>query len=179
MIRVIVSSNPDRQRWVDNLHRAMPVGYGRFLDIVLTRNFEVSAIREGMRAGYEKFLFLQDSCVVKDHKLLEIAAGYDTALLIPRPNCYLAVYHTRVLRQMWWPDIDPDDKESSIRYETEWMDSYEEVARREFNIPSVPVIFPQITDGRALAEENFLEVNGERRLVLENEYFAKYKGTFR
>mgnify|MGYP001617978763 CR=1 FL=1 len=183
-MRIVVSTNPDRERWLNDLIDSIPVQYADKLDVISTRHFEVDAIKQAYQnqlpSDDKRFLFLQDSCVIKDYAGLMLhVQSYTTALLIPRPSCYLAVYHVDALAQMWWPVISPDDKEESIRHETTWMDSYEEVARRTFNIPQVPVVFPEITDARALAENNFIEVHCERRLNLENDFISKRKGTFR
>lgn len=179
MIRTVVSTNPDRTGWLKQFVESFPIPCANTLDIIITRHFELGAIKMAYDKGYERFLFLQDSTQIKDEKFFDEVSSWQSALLLPRPSCYMAVYHRRVLDRMWWPEpITPDDKEASITYETAWLDDYMNQHRRVYRT-FMPVIFPELTDRRALDEGNLREVNGERRLVLENDLFVKYKGCYR
>lgn len=183
MTRIIISTNPDRKHWLKDLMETIPSHPGWQVDVVITRHFELEAIRQGYIAGYPRFLFLQDSVIIKDPSgFLSAVNGYTTASLMARPSCYMFVYDRRVLDRMPFPPkIAPEDKETSIRYETEFCDAYIDLVR-EMGLGingEMPVIFPELNDARALRDQNFTEVHGERRLVLENDFMKKLKGTFR
>lgn len=178
-MHIVVSTNPDRGHWINDFLDSVPSEFTQYVDVYSGWNFECAAIKHGLEQGYEKFLMLQDTCLIKNSEFIKLASQYETAWVIPRPSCYLGVYSSRVLEEMTWPIIEKNDKESSITHELAWCDEYEEKARAILEIPSMPVIFPELTDGEALSADRFVERHGERRLALENEFLAKHKGTFR
>lgn len=181
-MRIVVSTNPDRGMWLEDFIDSVPAEHLSKVEVYSTYGFELDALRQAYVSGRhsQRIMFFQDSVLLKDVEgIIRKAEPHPTCLLLPRPSCYLAVYNAEVLAQMWWPNITKDNKEESIRNETIWMDSYEGVARNHFGLSQVPVLFPELTDARALKDGNIGLVHGERRLHLENEYLDKRKGTWR
>lgn len=182
-VRVVVSTNPDRGHWLNDLLASIPSYPSWQVDVIITRHFEMEAIRQGFLAGYPRFLFLQDSVVIKDPSgFMAVVDPFVTASLMARPSCYMFVYDRRVLERLTFPPkIEPEDKETSILYETQFTDAYQEKAL-EMGLGingQFPVIFPELTDARALADNSFEVVHNEKRLVLENGFMKKRKGTYR
>ncbi len=147
--------------------------------VIKNASFELGGISRGLELGLDRFLFIQDTVIIKDaDRLFELLESHETCQLLPRPGCYLGVYSSRILREMTIPTIPLGDKEAAITNETVFVDEYINTAYCAYGI-RVPVIFPELTDGRALADENMkFHVDG-LRLALENEVLVKFKGTFR
>lgn len=179
VLRVVVSSTPDRKHWVNDLMSSLPAGYGKYVDVYMGWNYETGAIRYGAQS-YERFLLLQDSVVIHREEFFEQANQFATSLLIPRPSCYLGVYDSTILRKMDIPLVQKDDKEASIRHETEFVDAYCRLAVAKWGYQSMPVIYEGVTDYVALANNDIHEVHGEPRLHLRmKDHATKRKFTYR
>lgn len=177
---IVVSTNPDRTEWVERFMAS----YQRCqqeveIVVISTWHFELGAIWKAHHLGLHRFIFLQDSVQIHDwDQFLDDCQPHDSALIIPRPNCYLSVFNRRVLLSMDEPArIAKGDKEAAITGETVFMDEYTRHARREGL--ATPTIYPTLTDGEALAAERYGNFNGEQRLALSNGIITKWKGTWR
>ncbi len=151
---------------------------GQDVHVVKNGSFELGGINWAYHHGMRRFLFLQDSCRVLSAEFWDIIDKYDSCLIIPRPSCYLAVFDGRVLDMIKIPTVPAGDKEMAIYYETVFMDDYA-AAHQEFYGHPIPVLFPEITDQRALDSNNIRETIDGPRLHLENIHFLKMKATYR
>lgn len=121
--------------------------------------------------GGDRFLFLQDSVEVLSDEFWERLEEFDGSVgLLPEPapfGCYMGVYERKHLKDFVWPVMR--SKEDSIEWETRWVRDYVD------RVGGVPVMFPELTDATGRVESRF----GRENLVLENEMFRKWKGTWR
>jgi len=119
----------------------------------------------------DRFLFIQDSVTVSDalYGLLSDFGGSVALISDPRPfGCYLGVYERDVLLEVGFPHIG--SKLEAVQAEVWWTAEYCATAGE------VPVLFPEVKDSNPLRVEHLF---GRDNLVLGNEYFTKYKGTWR
>ena len=150
--------------------------------------WEIEAIRDAyLYTDWPEFLFLQDSTRIKDPRFwdrIDDQSG-DSWLLMPRPNCYMALYQREVLDKIEWHRYRVPVNEP-FSQQKEWALAFEDWFIREYigmatGVPvshggDLPAIFPELTDANSPKREM---VHGELRMVMENDYFVKYKGTFR
>jgi hypothetical protein len=168
-VLIVIGTSPDRSEWLAGSSGSI----GREHIVVSNYGFELAKIAWVMdNTTAERFLFLQDSWVVKTptfFTLLEQTVG--SVALLSYPNffgCYAGVYERSVIKQIGIPVVE--SKVDSVKLEKAWHESYVAVSGEPH------VLFPQLTDKEA-AEERFY--NGRRNLILENEYVVKYKATWR
>ena len=119
----------------------------------------------------DRFLFLQDSFVIKDQSFFTLLEAFDGSVALfndPVPyGCFAGVYERSVLERVNVPVVV--SKRDSVRLEVEWCRAYVEAAG------GVPVLFPEICDGLGYVVER----HGRDNLVLENSFVTKFKGTWR
>jgi hypothetical protein len=117
----------------------------------------------------DKFLFMQDSMVIKKPEFFEMIDEYDSSLSINKDpsfyGCYMGIYERKILDQIEIPTIAK--KSESIRNEIDWNFQY--VSKLDV----IPVLFPEFSDANATRKEIKF---GRENLVLENDYLIKYKG---
>jgi hypothetical protein len=140
--------------------------------VVTAPGFEIGKLRwvvENTRI--ERFLFLQDSMVASEalYGLLSDSTGSLALLADPKPfGCYAGVYEAEILKRVGLPNIR--SKKEAVEAEIWWTKAYIEAAG------DVPILFPELSDRKA---EGPVEHLGRQNLVLRNEFFTKYKGTWR
>ena len=170
-LTTVVATAPGREQWLTQCLQSL---VGRDVLIVsLERGFELGKIEWVYRnTTLERFLFLQDSAEVLSKGFwgrLEEFPG--SVALLGDPSVYgsyMGVYERKVLDKLvGWPLVD--SKMGSIANEIMWTRDYADKAG------SVPVLFPDLTDADGHMGEKF----GRMNLVLENQYFRKWKGTWR
>jgi hypothetical protein len=119
----------------------------------------------------ERFLFLQDSWVIKDDGFWELLENEEGSVCLTADpyyyGCYAGVYERAVIQQIGIPIIS--SKIESIENEIAWHKDYVQVAGEP------KVLFPDLTDKNATRT---VEKNGRTNLVLENDCLVKYKGTW-
>lgn len=119
----------------------------------------------------DRFLFLQDSWVVKDDRFWDLLESNTGSVSITADpyfyGCYAGVYERSVIEQIGIPVIA--DKREAILYEIDWHKRYVEVAGKPV------VLFPELTDANSTRQE---QRHQRINLVLENDYLVKYKGTW-
>lgn len=120
---------------------------------------------------FERFLFLQDSVIVTP-ELYSMLADYEGSVALladPVPfGCFLGVYERTTLQQVGIPTIS--SKREAVEAEIWWTKAYCEAAG------NVPVLFPELSDRNATRHSIR---HGRENLVLENNFMAKFKGTWR
>lgn len=188
LIPVVISTREGREAWLTDLLLSIENTNGRDRPVYAELGWEIEAIRWAYdNTDWPEFLFLQDSTQVKSDLFwphIDALSGH-SYLLMPRPNCYMALYQRSVLDKIEWhrynvPTHEPFDQQK------EWALAFEDWFIREYvgmatGVPvshggDLPAIFPGLTDANSPKREM---VHGELRMVMENDYFVKYKGTFR
>ena len=166
----VVATTPGRERWLAQCVASL--GGREVLAVSLEHGYELGKIEWVHRnTTLDRFLFLQDSAEVLSHGFwgrLEEFPG--SVALLGDPSVYgsyMGVYERKVLNKMpGWPLVD--SKMGSIANEIIWTRDYADMAG------GVPVLFPELTDANGHVVEHF----GRDNLVLENQFFRKWKGTW-
>lgn len=166
---VVIGSSPDRTNWLT----ASSGSINREHIVVQNYAYELGKIRWVMEnTPAERFLFLQDSWVIKSDKFWDLLEQFEGSVALTRDpyfyGCYAGVYQRSVIEQVGIPQVQ--DKEHSILLEIDWHRKYVSVAGEP------TVLFPELTDANATRTAI---KNGRENLVLENDYVIKYKGTWR
>lgn len=169
MNQIFIASSPGREHWVEQCSKSL----GEIPHTVICDyGYELGKIRWiWQHTKFDRFLFLQDSVIIKDLSLIDMIFSYPKSVAIS--NCpvpfgmYLGVYSRETLDKTGVPKART--KEDAIRFEVDWSNKYCENE-------SVPVLFEDFTDANATGTK---KIFGRTNLVLENEYLIKYKGTWR
>lgn len=169
-LTTVVATAPGREHWVAQCLRGLS---GQDVLVVsLEHGYELGKIRWVLEhTNLDRFLFLQDSAEVLSNgfwgRLQEFPAS---VALLGDPSTYgsyMGVYERKVIDRMGgWPVTD--SKLDSIAQEIVWTRDYCHAAG------DVPVLFPELRDASGVEIERF----GRTNLVLENQFFRKWKGTW-
>lgn len=165
---IVIGSSEGREKWLADCSASIKRNH----IAVVSFGFELAKIAWVIEnTNSNRFLFLQDSWVIKDEGFWELLDGCDGSVAItPDPyfyGCYAGVYERAVIEKIGIPAIL--DKRDSVNQEIAWHKRYVEVAGNP------KVLFPNLTDASATRQE---ERHGRMNLVLENKYLVKYKGTW-
>lgn len=160
---VVVGTNPERTAWLDDCMASIRETSSSRRKVVVheTGGYEPAAILTGC-ANFDRFVFIHDSVTILHPDFWEAIDASDPAWLAGHPPMYLAVYDAATVRPLL-PD-GPVDKGDAIRLES--------------HLPSIlpmPTLWPEVTDATALRRE---VKHGRDNLVLGNQYFLKWKGTW-
>jgi hypothetical protein len=170
MLPVFVGTVPGRENWLAQCLRSLGQ---KPATIVYGQSWELGAIRWIYEnTQFERWLFIHDSMVIKNHKLFDILEQYSGSVALsacPVPfGMYTGVFSRKTLSIVGMPDVN--NKEEAICCEVYWANQYCKAEK-------VPVLFPGFNDHSARG--NIKSLFGRPNLVLENEYLIKYKGTWR
>lgn len=165
---IVIGSSPDRADWA----RDASASVGREHIVVSNFGFELNKIRWVMEnTRVERFLFLQDSWVIKSEKFWGLLDQFEGSVALNRDpyffGCYAGVYERHVIERVGIPVVR--DKAHSILLEIDWHRQYVEVGGEP------TVLFPELTDANATG---VVERHGRDNLLLENEFVQKWKGTW-
>jgi hypothetical protein len=164
---IIVGTTPGRENWLAQCLTSI----NKPVMVLSDFTYELGKIKWVIEnTKIEKFMFLQDSVVVKDHKLFELLEEDGSIALSSDPvpyGMYLGVYERKVLSKIDIPT--PQSKKEAIDYEITWTQAYCSAAKR------VRIAFDNLNDKSALRKEVLF---GRENLVLENDYLIKYKGNW-
>lgn len=166
----VIGTAPGREAWLAQC--LVSIGIRDIQVISLNDGYELGKIHWVLNNTiHDRFLFLQDSCEIKNSTFWSLLDEYQYSVALMNDpflyGCYMGIYERRILEQLdFWPEIN--SKADSIRFEIEWTRAYCDKAGE------VPVLFPDLHDSMGVKRERF----GRDNLVLENEYFAKWKGTW-
>lgn len=167
-LTTVVATAPGRLAWAEQCLEGL---LGRDVIVLeLEAGYELAKLRwvyENKRL--DRFLFLQDSAEILSETFWGRLSEHDESVgLMPEPGgfgCYMGVYERKHLAVMDWPETLT--KEDSIREEAAWC-------RRYANVSGASVLFPELVDREGTVREHL----GRTNLVLENEHFRKWKGTW-
>jgi hypothetical protein len=167
-VLIVIGSSPDRQNWLSDCSASI----NREHVAVINFGFELGKIGWVMKnTKAERFLFLQDSWVIKDDSFWELLENEESSVCLNADpyyyGCYAGIYERRIIEQIGIPVIE--SKLDAIENEIAWHKDYVRVAGEP------KVLFPELTDKNATRT---VEKNGRTNLVLENDYILKYKGTW-
>ena len=165
---VVVGSSPDREHWLADCSASIK----REHIAVVNTGFELGKISWVMKnTNADRFLFLQDSWLIKDEGFWGLLNEHSGSVAINSDpyyfGCYTGIYERWVVDEIGVPFMR--DKREAIKNEIDWHKAYVEVAGEP------AVLFPDLTDKNSTGT---VERHGRINLVLENDYIAKYKGTW-
>lgn len=140
--------------------------------VINDNGFELAHISKAYDMGFDEFLYIHDTCIIKDIKLFDMLfeeqRGQSVALS-DHPcifGMYIGKYKREALRGMEMPIVD--SKLQAINYEETWTREY--VNRPEAH---VVLLTPPLHDG-----SNFVTIRGKQYMKLENDFIIKLKGTW-
>lgn len=163
MLPVLIGTHPHRTAWLADCLKTIPTG--RTVEVHRTGGFELAALRTGVRY-FDRFLFLQDSMLVKHPAFWDVVDGTDSpAWLCGHPPMYVGIHD----RDQLAPALD--------RYPAEI--TKEQSIDIEVDLPThlnYSTLWPDVVDATALRREHR---HDRDNLVVGNELFEKFKGTWR
>ena len=165
---IVIGSSPGREQWLADCTASI----SREHIAIVSFGFELAKISWVMEnTNADRFLFLQDSWVIKDQRFWDLLEACTGSVAINADpyfyGCYAGVYERSVIEKIGVPVVN--DKREAIRYEIDWHQRYVQVAGEPV------VLFPELKDSKAIKQ---IELHGRTNLVLENDYIVKYKGTW-
>jgi hypothetical protein len=167
-VLVVIGSSLGREDWLADCSASI----NREHIVVVNNGYELGKIRWVMEnTTADRFLFLQDSWVIKSDGFWELLEQFEGSVSLNRDpyffGCYAGVYERRVIEKLGIPMAW--DKEVAILHEINWH-------RKYVSLSGEPtVLFPELTDKNATG---IVEHHGRDNLLLENDFVAKYKGTW-
>lgn len=166
MIPIVVCTTPGREMWLSDCLTSI----NREVIVISDFTFELGKIDwMSKNTGFDRFLILQDSVVIKDDSFFDLLFSVDGSVSLNQDpswyGCYMGIYERSALLSVGVPL--PKTKQESIRYEYEWTPQYVEAC------DSVTVMFPDFKDQNASGK---CLRHGRENLILENDYLIKYKG---
>jgi hypothetical protein len=164
---IVIGTTPNREQWLAQCLKSIqnPV-------LILSDfTYELGKINWVYNnTNIERFMFLQDSVVIKDNQIFELLNEKGSIALTNDPapyGMYMGIYERKILSQINIPL--PKSKEESIKCEISWTTDYCRMAK------NVRIAFPDLTDKNATKKEILF---GRENLVLENDFLIKYKGNW-
>jgi len=165
---VVIGSAPGREDWLKDCSASI----NREHLAVVNTGFELAKIDWVIKnTNCDRFLFLQDSWIIKSAEFWEQLEMHSGSIALSRDpyfyGCYAGVYERSIIERIGIPAIT--EKRQAIHFEIAWHQEYVKVSGEPY------VLFPELTDANAKRQ---VEKYGRINLVLENDYIAKYKGTW-
>lgn len=166
---IAIGTSPDRAYWAHDSSASI----GREHVVISNYGYELAKIGWLMtQTTAERFLFLQDSWVIKNPAFFDLLENYSGSLAILNDpyyfGCYAGIYERHIIEQIGVPTIHT--KLEAVEAERHWHESYVKVSGEP------PVLFPELRDETATEVRHH---HGRDNLILENDYLIKYKGTWR
>jgi hypothetical protein len=161
---IIISTSPGREDWVKEILTSI----SRPVIVISDFGYELGKIKWAYEnTNCDRFLFLQDSLVVRDESLFDqVFEVSGSSCIMDVPSClgsYMGVYERSVLSRLDIPEIST--KEESIFFEIDWTQKY--IALCENFSHPVSIVHKEIETVRKFGRENLLYVN---------QYYEKWKG---
>lgn len=128
--------------------------------------FELGGIQRGAEL-FDEFVFLTDTCIIKNPDLIEKLFAHEGSMsLCGNFFSYLGKFVSSKLREVGMPRVE--NKKQAIHEERFWTEKY------ITSDPNYKLFDPQLP----IETDVFGEVHGENRMIIENEFLVKYKGTY-
>jgi len=165
---IVIATTPKRENWLKQCLASI----SKPILVLSDFTYELGKINWVFNnTKINRFMFLQDSVVIKDEKIFELLYQDKGSIALTNDPCmygmYMGVYEREVLEKIDIPV--PKSKAESIEYELTWTDAYCKAAK------NVRLAFTDLTDSKAKRKE---VVFGRENLVLENDFLIKYKGNW-
>lgn len=168
---IIIGTSKGREMWASKC--AVSCSNDKYEVVTIQDDgFELAHIRKAYDMKFDEFLYLHDTCVVKDAKLFDIVfeeqKGKSVALS-DNPcvfGMYIGKYIRDALKTMELPIVE--SKLEAVDYEETWTTLY--VSNP---LSHTVLLNPPLHDGY-----NFVTVNGVLYMKLENDFLIKYKKTW-
>ena len=164
---IVIGTTPNRENWLAQCLKSIQ----RPVLILSDFNYELGKINWLYNnTSIERFMFLQDSIVIKDNNIFDLLNETGSIALTNDPapyGMYMGIYERKVLAQINIPM--PQSKKESIEFEMFWTAEYCKMAE------NVRIAFPDLADKNATKKEVLFD---RENLVLENDFIIKYKGNW-
>ncbi|MGA1776981.1 MAG: hypothetical protein ACO39G_07860 [Flavobacteriaceae bacterium] len=168
---VIIATTEGREEWLNQCVTSLK--NTPYMVVSENKNYmyEIGKIRWMYEnTNFDRWFFLQDSVVIKDLSLFDIAFSYPKSVsLCDSPGqygMYLGVYSRETLEKIEIPKIST--KREAVLLERSWNEKYCQAEG------GVPTLFTDLSD----ANSKIIEIFGRKNRLLENNYLKKYKGTW-
>lgn len=165
---IVVGTTPGREEWLTQCLKSITK------PVLVLSDFTYELGKINWVFNYtkvERFMFLQDSVVVKDEKLFELLYNDKGSIAFTNDpsmfGMFMGVYERSHLGRIDIPV--PKSKAESIAYEMSWTKSYCQAAK------NVRLAFTDFTDAKSKRKETIF---GRLNLVIENDFLIKYKGNW-
>ena len=167
---VVIATRPHRTNWLADCLASLE-GCPYQILILTEGNYELGKIKWVYEhTDIDEFLFLHDTCVVKDLKLLDMVFDHVGSVSITNVpaifGCYLGKYRREILAKVRMPDIK--DKHEAVLNEGHWTDTYARLDPLTINLFDDFDQPPHTHEFR----------HGRDNLRLENDYLIKFKGSW-
>lgn len=164
---IVIATSPGREAWVKDCLEPLRSD----VIVVSTGGYELGKIKWVYEnTNLDKFIFLQDSVVVRNEEaLLDMLAYNGSVCLMDVPQCfgsYLGIYERKVLDRIEIPDIPTKDE--SIIHEIRWTQQYKAACDHLYH-PN-PAIEHHIVQT--------VMKHGRENLFYLNRFYEKWKGTW-
>jgi hypothetical protein len=165
---IVVATTPGREDWLKQCLTSI----NRSVMVLSDYSYELGKINWLINnTKIERFMFLQDSVVIKDERLFELLYNDKGSIAITNDptmyGMYLGIYERKYLERIDIPI--PKSKAQAIEYELTWTEQYCRMAK------NVRLAFTDLNDRSAKRKE---VIFGRENLVLENDFLIKYKGNW-
>lgn len=130
--------------------------------------YEIGGIKRGLLEGFEEFLLLHDTCLIKSKSLFKVIFDdfYGSSVSIsPDFLSYLGKYRRETLLKCTIPEVN--SKKTAVDEETRFNREY--ISKEPF----YHVLYPEFD-----INYRFEEKHGRNNMVLESPALIKYKGTW-
>ena len=126
--------------------------------------YEMLAIKEGIKHFKKEFIILQDSCLLKSADIIKQMFSIDGSVFLSEAGLnYFNKYEIKILNMMELPEVRT--KRQAVDNEFAFNSKYKELDK--------PLIIPLVRD-----TDVFENAFGRKNMINENQYFKKYKGTW-
>jgi hypothetical protein len=139
-------------------------GYdGEYVNIVNEQNeFECGAIRYGLQ--FDEFIFLMDTMLVKDSSFIDDVFNTEGSIFFMEHfRSYIGKYVSKYIEGI--PEVR--NKRQAVEAEVGWLQQY----KQRSNAKPYKQLLPHATN-------KMIEIFGDQRCVIENDYLIKYKKYF-
>lgn len=120
--------------------------------------WEFAGIQRGKEV-FSEFVHIMDTTIIKDITLFDKLFALKGNVVLTKGNFhYMGKFVTKELPNL--PRVQ--DKTLAIYLECRWLDGFN---------------FTEFTPDLPVHSNNWIEIHGQKRMVIENEYMIKYKGT--
>lgn len=169
--RVMIVTCDDRRPWLDDCLDSLC--HRSDLMVVNTPGWEVEKLRYMYeQTDVDEWYFIQDSMIIKDDSFIDEAFAIKGSVSMTECPVVMGMYIGKWCRSTLDKIEIPrsKDKYFAILNEVGWCPEYAALEGR------IPVQFPEIND--KMFGDRREERHGRTNLILENDFFKKWKGTW-